>query len=117
MAVRAVVLGLILLHAIAKLMFNLFGRLLVASLHARMVNEAVFYEGAYPFGYFSRFPLSFLSLGYGVGGWFPVSTKGNKQWCCCTVWQRFSGYLDSQSLKVLRTVPSVAEDILCRCTA
>jgi hypothetical protein len=44
-AVRAVILGLILLHAIGKLMFNLFGRLLAVSLHARFANEALFYEG------------------------------------------------------------------------
>ena len=44
-AARSVILGLILVHAIAKLMFSLFGRLLAVSLHARFVNEALFYEG------------------------------------------------------------------------
>src|SRR5215470_12566207 len=47
-AARSVILGLILVHAIAKLMFNLFGRLLAVSLHARFFNEALFYEGPLP---------------------------------------------------------------------
>jgi hypothetical protein len=67
MAARAVVLGLILLHAIARLMFNLFGRLLVVSLHARMINEAVFYEGLLPLWVFLSFSVFVFILGIWSG--------------------------------------------------
>ena len=67
-AARSVVLGLILVHAIAKLMFNLFGRLLAMSLHARFVNEALFYEGPLPHWVF--FSLSIFIFIIGIwSGW------------------------------------------------
>jgi hypothetical protein len=67
MAARAVLLGLILLHAIARLMFNLFGRLLVETLHARMIDEAVFYEGPLPRWVFFSFSVFVFVIGIWSG--------------------------------------------------
>jgi hypothetical protein len=77
-AARSVVLGLILVHAIAKLMFNLFGRLLAVSLHARFVNEALFYEGPLPRWVFVSLSIFIFIIGI-WSGWMVASFHKGRQ--------------------------------------
>jgi hypothetical protein len=78
MAVRAVLPGLILLHAIAKLMFNLFGRILVASVHSRLVSQAVVEEGSFPFWVFLLFAVVVFIVGI-WSGWMAARFHRGQQ--------------------------------------
>src|ERR1044071_9632372 len=67
LAARAVLLGIVVLHAIAKLMFNLYGRLLIATVNDRLVNAALIHEGPFPFWVFPLFAVVVFIVGMWSG--------------------------------------------------
>ena len=64
---RVVLLGLIVIHIVGNLMFNLFGRLIVRSLHGHFIGARLITEGRLPFWVHGSFAAVVCIAGMATG--------------------------------------------------